>query len=75
LEILGAGDFDFFDIRLHAIPGTLSTEERELLRTPLGLAAEGRIPQTLTDTANRRGGDADPMHAVEPDGVRTAPKW
>ena len=41
LETLGASDFNFFDIHLHTVPRTLSTEKRELPRMPLRLAAEG----------------------------------
>ena len=59
LETLGVSDFNFFDIHLHTVSGMLSTKKRELLVTPLGLAAQGRIPQALTDPdpANRRCGD------------------
>lgn len=65
LETLGAGHFDFFDVRLHTIPWTLSTEEGELPRAPLGLSAKRRVPEAVADAASRRGGDPDPMHAVE----------
>ena len=49
LGTLGASDFNFFDIHLPTVPWTLSTEKRELPRTPLQLAAEG-----LTDPEDRK---------------------
>lgn len=67
LETLGAGYFDFFDVHLYTIPWTFSTEERQLTRAPLGFAAERRVPETVTDTANRRYGAPDLIYAFELD--------
>lgn len=74
LETLGSGHFDFFDVHLHTIPWTLSTEQRQLTRAPLGLPAERRVSEAVANAANRRGGNPDPMHAVEPDAGADRPE-
>lgn len=66
MEALGTGNSDCFDIHLHPVSRSLATKEGQVSRTPLRLPAEGRIPEPLTDAANRGGGDPNPMATFEP---------